>query len=106
MIEPTDIQQMPGFNPVVTNGVDSVSRGLVTVKGGGQRSIAKEIRKVFPRYFILPWDGYVANPPSHPCCVNHGAMLRVSKDGIYRCGELGCDTGCYVPKWDGNLTFK
>lgn len=78
MNEPIDIQHMPGFNPVVTNGIDSVSRGLVTIEA--YDTTAEAIGFFF-----------------HPTCKRHGAMLRVSKDGIYRCGELGCDNGCYWP---------
>lgn len=78
MTDPIDIQQMPGFNPVVTNGIDSVSRGLVTTE------VYDTTQEAIGFFF-------------HPTCHIHGAMLRVSKDGIYRCGELGCDNGCYWP---------
>jgi hypothetical protein len=67
---------MPGFNPSVTNGVDSVSRGLVH----------KEI------YYDLSDECLCISP----VCINHGAMNRVSKDGIYRCLQIGCNNGCYM----------
>lgn len=84
MIELIDIRDMPGYNPAVTNGVDSVSRGIVSWQvdfvGPGKGSNSQ---------YLCQW--------SSPHCIRHGAMLRVSKEGIYRCGELGCDNGCYYP---------
>jgi len=66
-----DLKQMPGFNPEVTNGTDSVSSGLVSLK---------------------KWD----NVGVYPSCKIHGAMNKVSPDGIWRCVQLGCNNGCYV----------
>lgn len=67
-----DIKDMPNYNPTVKNGVDSVSSGKVFVK---------------------------TDPPySYPCCETHGAMLKVSKDGIWRCGEINCSNGAYQLK--------
>lgn len=81
---------MPEYNPEVTNGIDSVSLGLVHVKGSTAHAFVRwAIREGW--YF----DKSLRVPP-HPCRHRHGAMLRVSKEGIYRCGELGCDVGCFV----------
>lgn len=85
MRTPIDIKAMPGYNPEVTNGVDSVSRGLVYMNEWGFKG------------FENTEFGTIMRFHSSPYCKFHGAMLRVSKDGIYRCGELGCDTGCYCP---------
>lgn len=63
---------MPDYNPEVKNGIDSVSKGKVVV---------------------LMWSGNL-----YPACVTHGAMLKVSKDGIWRCGEIHCSNGCYETK--------
>ncbi len=72
-----DIRTMPGFNPKVPNGADSVSRGII--------------------YFGTPRhgpDGLVT-----VCCVNHGATLCVAKlrEGgmIWRCPA--CNEGAFVP---------
>ncbi len=75
MLPIIDIKDMPGYNPAVTDGVDSVSRGFV----------------------FLRQSEYCANDTLYPHCKIHGAMLRVSKDGIWRCGEFGCHSGCYYP---------
>ena len=50
-----DIEDMPAFNPIVKDNIDSVSAGLVVLKDGT------------------------------PHCVKHGAMNKVSADGIWRC---------------------
>jgi len=71
MLKPIDIKDMPGYNPIVKNGVDSASKGLVTLEDLG--------------------------PGIYPCCNKHKSLLKVSKDGIWRCGELGCSNGCYWP---------
>ena len=65
---------MPNFNPEIKNGVDSVDKGHL------------EIRSVFN-------NGFVGN---YPHCKKHGCMLKVSKDGICRCGEIHCSVGCYI----------
>lgn len=65
-----DIKEMPNFNPSVPNGIDSVSSGKVYLKDHK--------------------DGLHS-----PYCIRHGAMLKVSPHGIWRCGELGCDNGCF-----------
>lgn len=82
-----DIKEMPGYNPEVTNGADSVSAGLVRMHECGFGSFGP-----CPDTGWTKWTAHTT-----PYCKFHGAMLRVSKDGIYRCGELGCDTGCYCP---------
>lgn len=93
-----DIKEMPGYNPAVTNGIDSVSKGLCKLSKGGWKDrsgLIKEHRRL--GILMLPWEG--RSPLSrHPECHRHGAMLRVSRDGIYRCGEPGCDVGCYYHK--------
>ena len=66
-----DIRAMPGYNPEVKDGADSVTRGLV--------------RPVQP---LLPRSDQV-----YPYCRDHGAMNKVSKDGIWRC--LVCGVGCF-----------
>lgn len=80
-IEPIDIRHMPGFNASVTNGIDSVSKEAVYLS----------------RIFVQMHDGYDVSYTKYPFCTNHGAMLRVSREGIWRCGELGCDNGCWYP---------
>lgn len=65
-----DIKDMPNFNPEIKNGIDSVSKGYIEMRTNR-------------------WG------QSHPHCKVHGAMLKVSKDGIWRCGEKHCSTGCY-----------
>lgn len=79
---PTDLAEMPGFNPNVPNGQRSVSEGRVRMDTG--------ILDDHINMFFQPGKRY-------PYCARHGAMLRVSKEGIWRCGELGCDTGCWYP---------
>ncbi len=51
-----DIKDMPDFNPLVKNGIDSVSTGKVYLNKNG-----------------------------HVYCKEHGAMNRLTKEGIYRC---------------------
>lgn len=58
-----DMKNMPNFNPAVKNGIDSVSSDKVYLK-----------------------DEY-------PHCKNHGALLKVSPNGIWRCPA--CNEGCY-----------
>ena len=61
-----DIRDMPGYNPKVPNGSDSVTRGLVR------------------------WDDV-----QRAVCATHGAMNCVSQDRrIWRC--LTCHAGAYV----------
>lgn len=62
-----DIQDMPNFNPSVKDGLTSVSEGKVS------------LRKYHGEWF--------------PACQEHGALLKVSKGGIWRCME--CHEGCY-----------
>lgn len=70
-----DIQCMPGFNPKVPNGADSVSRGLVSVD--------------------LTINKYAG--VNKVVCSKHGAMNAVSQDcRIWRC--LTCNEGAYVVK--------
>lgn len=69
-----DIKDMPNFNPIVKNGIDSVSKGDVYLH-------------YYPEY-----------NRSYPHCRKHGAMNKVSKDGIWRCCVASwdhCDSGCY-----------
>ena len=69
ILEIVDIGNMPGYNPKVTNGIDSVSKGKVS------------------------WD-----PHQKAVCKNHGAMNAVSMDRrIWRC--LTCHEGLYVREW-------
>ena len=70
-MEIVDIQNMPDYNPEIKNGIDSVSTGLV-----------------FLRLSFSNWKMY-------PQCIRHGSLLKVSKDGIWRCGDLYCSNGCY-----------
>ena len=60
---------MPGYNSEVKNGADSVSSGKVTLGF---------------------WCG-----KEYPSCINHKAMLKVSKEGIWRRGEVHCSNGCF-----------
>ncbi len=76
MMNIVDIQQMPGFNPDVKNGLDCVTQGNV-------HCVTKCYLSRDERF------------GSYPYCKLHGAMLKVSRDGIWRCGELGCSCGCY-----------
>ena len=75
-MEITDIKDMPGFNPEVKNGTDSVSTGQVF-------------------YGKNNWMPDWALPTV--CCKDHGAMLCVSEDRkLYRCPA--CNAGAYVVK--------
>ena len=58
-----DLRDMPNFNSAITDNIDSISAGRVKIIGGC------------------------------PHCVIHGAMNKVSWDGIWRC--LICGVGCY-----------
>lgn len=80
-----DIEHMPGYNPKVINGVSSIRMGLVEIKTIRLHHAMRES--------ALGTSGI---PRDYPYCHRHGAMLRVSKEGIYRCGELGCDVGCFL----------
>ena len=75
-----DIKEMPRFNAMVKDNIDSVSR-----------------RDVFlgnPIDFLEPYAGAFRNATKlYPCCTKHGAMNQVSKDGIWRC--IMCGAGCY-----------
>jgi len=61
-----DLKDMPNASSKVENGMDSVSKDKVFID-----------------------NGVVS-------CKVHGAMLRVSKDGIYRCPA--CNEGCYLER--------
>ena len=67
MINMIDIKDMPNFNPKVRDNIDSVFSGRVFIK-----------KLVIGEY---PW------------CVKHGAMNKVSREGIWRC--IMCGDGCY-----------
>ena len=58
-----DIREMPGYNPVVKDNIMSITEKRISIING------------------------------YPECVRHGAMNKVSKDGIWRC--LICGVGCY-----------
>ncbi len=58
-----DIKDMPNYNPIVRDHVESVSKGELKILNGT------------------------------PHCKKHGAMNKVSKDGIWRC--LMCGVGCF-----------
>ena len=62
-----DIKDMPNFNDKVTNCIDSVSRGKILLE-------------------TKPFGIF-------PYCQEHGALLMVSPDGIWRCPS--CNEGCY-----------
>ena len=73
-----DIRSMPGFNPQVPNGADSVSSGLV--------------------YFGQPKHETSELSLPTVCCVEHGAMLCVAKHEagvLWRCPT--CNEGAFVP---------
>lgn len=74
-----DIEKMPGYEfKQGFLGVKSVSEG-----------------KIFNQYFPSVDKEY-------PACKKHGAILLVAirQDGeIWRCRELGCEEGCFVPKY-------
>ena len=67
-----DLKDMPGYNPAVVNGNDSLSMGHV---------------KYVTQYGI-----------QSPHCHIHGAMNKVSYDGIWRCVQNGCGVGVYELK--------
>ncbi len=68
-----DIEDMPNFNPIVRDGKDSVSQGKVKLG-----------------YTYMP-NGTKYGP--YPVCIEHGALLKVSKEGIWR--FVVCHEGCY-----------
>ena len=71
-----DIEKMPGYQfREGFKGLKSVSEG-----------------KVFMKEF---------SPGMYPACYRHGAILLVDNgnDGkLWRCRELGCEEGCFIPK--------
>lgn len=73
-----DIEKMPGYEfKEGFMGVKSVTEG-----------------KVFNKYFEMIDNEY-------PACKAHGAILLIAirQDGeIWRCRELGCEEGCFIPK--------
>ena len=71
-----DIKDMTGFNPQVKDNIDSVSKGLV---------VLVEFQYEYEMMMIK----------HYPYCVIHGAMNKVSKDGIWRCLTDKCGVGCY-----------
>lgn len=77
-----DLREMPGANLSVPNGMDSVSRGLV------------ELREDPHAVAISYGAEEYAVTHTSPHCVKHGAMNRMSHDGIYRCPT--CHVGCYL----------
>jgi hypothetical protein len=71
-----DIRDMPGFDPKVPNGTDSVT---------GKRV-----------YFGQPRQASTMSIPT-VCCADHGAMLCVAKNDagkIWRCPT--CNEGAFV----------
>lgn len=88
-----DLKDMPGADLSVTNGMDSVSRGLV--KMSESRRYYRErhqvlLAKTWPLWVEAEWKIVRGSPH----CVAHGSMNRVSKDGIYRC--MTCHAGAYL----------
>lgn len=85
-----DIKDMPDYNPVVKDNVDSVSTRRVYTKmlmfNTGE-PVLFGTKKIIGFY---------------PFCKVHGAMNKVSKEGLWRC--LMCGVGCYerrVEETDG-----
>jgi len=78
MIKLIDIKDMKNYNPVVKNGVDSVSMGKIYF--GHPIEISKELLK----YSV-----------ETVCCIKHGAILQVAKTEqgtLWRCPA--CNEGC------------
>lgn len=98
-----DIQQMPGFNPSVKNGIDSVSTGSVTLEEPHYHTLTDALEanrkyygiKAMERKVVVSGSEYITYIPVYPSCIRHGAMNKVSPDGIWRCLALGCNNGCY-----------
>lgn len=72
-----DIKDMPNYNSVVRDNISSVSCGDVIICA----------------YFAENTGGGSPIFVQYPSCKKHGAMNKVSKDGIWRC--LSCGVGCY-----------
>lgn len=73
-----DICKMPNYNPKVKDNANSVSEGRVQI-----------------RTIHLEGSGYGIDVLTYPECVKHGAMNRVSKEGIWRCLADRCGVGCF-----------
>ena len=90
-----DVQDMPDYHPSVKDRaghVDCVTKGEV---------------KLIPSPDAngdMSWPGGVLHP--YPVCVLHGAMARMTREGIYRCigvystaggkfVDTTCGVGCY-----------
>ena len=72
-----DLKNMPNFNIEVRNGIDSVSTGKV---------------------FLMKCA--TTGVKLYPTCYQHGAMNKVTKEGIWRC--LMCNVGC----WEKTKTIR
>ena len=64
-----DLKDSPYKDSKATNGFDSVSTGRVILKSDYE------------------------NVQETPHCINHGAMNKVDKSGLWRC--LVCNVGCF-----------
>lgn len=92
-----DLREMPGFNPEVTNGADSVSRGHVRLYPYRNVVSEKAHWKLGVDEATFITETRVLDSLT-PYCHRHGAMNKVSADGIWRCLQIGCDSGCYQTK--------
>ena len=92
-----DLKNMPNFNPEVKDETDSVSTGKVRLKAI-QRIPDYECGGLdidefdYSEDFFLPGN-LKEYTQIYPYCTSHGAMNKVSKDGIWRC--LTCGVGAY-----------
>lgn len=89
-----DIKDSPNFNATVKNGIDSVSTGKVFL-GLAMENIAGRVQMITEEEIneqkAKGWDNY--GGMLYPCCEVHGAMNKVSKEGLWRC--LACGVGCF-----------
>jgi hypothetical protein len=88
-----DIKDSPGYNATVKNGIDSVSTGKI-VMGFAYWGEGGKIRITLQQTMAeMVFEGI---KPTYPCCKIHGAINKVSKEGLWRC--LACGEGAFEVK--------
>lgn len=89
-----DIKDMPNFNTNIKNGINSVSIGKVRLVPFNNQNLHFTFELSYKEY--LEYMEYRDDDEEFhyaPTCKEHGALNKVSEDGIWRC--LSCNEGCY-----------
>ena len=81
-----DLKDMPNASTEVKNGMDSVTKGIILLH--------KEI--VYDSEECIRCEYHPSHLAIYPICKFHGAINKVSPDGIWRC--LTCNEGAYEIK--------